>query len=112
MKISFTKLGPIAYAEIEIGNLTLICGENNTGKTYVTYGVYGFLAFWHSGFCFPLPDRVWAELKNTGIAKLDLEPYCKDPANMLRTACLEFRERLPRLFAAPQVSVQRNAGHG
>jgi hypothetical protein len=102
MKISFTKLGAIGHAEVEIGNLTLICGENNTGKTYVTYGVYGFLAFWHSGFRFPLPDRLWGELRNTGMAKVDLEPYVRDPADVLRAACLEFQERLPRVFAAPK----------
>lgn len=32
-------------AEFEIGDITLICGENNTGKTYVTYSLYGYLNF-------------------------------------------------------------------
>ena len=32
-------------AEFEIGDITLICGENNTGKTYATYSLYGYLDF-------------------------------------------------------------------
>ncbi|STP14186.1 Uncharacterized conserved protein [Helicobacter mustelae] len=32
-------------AEFEVGDLTLICGENNTGKTYATYSLYGYLDF-------------------------------------------------------------------
>lgn len=32
-------------AEFEVGDLTLICGENNTGKTYATYSLYGYLDY-------------------------------------------------------------------
>lgn len=32
-------------AEFEVGDLTIICGENNTGKTYATYSLYGYLDF-------------------------------------------------------------------
>ena len=35
-------------AEFEVGDLTLICGENNTGKTYATYSLYGYLDFMRS----------------------------------------------------------------
>ncbi len=43
MIFEFKNLGTIKEAEIEMGNLTLICGKNNTGKTYLTYAVWGFL---------------------------------------------------------------------
>ena len=36
-------LGIIKQAEFSLGDLTIICGENNTGKTYITYALYGFL---------------------------------------------------------------------
>lgn len=35
-------------AEFEVGDLTIICGENNTGKTYATYSLYGYLDFMRS----------------------------------------------------------------
>ena len=48
MKFTFEKLGLLDYVEVELADLTLICGENNTGKTYVTYAIYGFLRSWRS----------------------------------------------------------------
>jgi predicted ATP-dependent endonuclease of OLD family len=41
MRFSFEHLGVVRRADIEIGNLTVLCGANNTGKTYITYAVWG-----------------------------------------------------------------------
>ena len=46
MKFIFKNLGPINEAELELGDLTIIAGRNNTGKTYVAYTLYGFLKRW------------------------------------------------------------------
>ena len=46
MKFVFKNLGPINEAELELGDLTIIAGRNNTGKTYVAYTLYGFLKIW------------------------------------------------------------------
>ena len=43
MKFIFKNLGPIHEAELELGDMTIIAGRNNTGKTYVAYTLYGFL---------------------------------------------------------------------
>ena len=43
MKFRFKNLGPVDEAELELGDLTIIAGRNNTGKTYLVYAVYGFL---------------------------------------------------------------------
>ena len=45
MKLSFSNIGKISNSKIELGKLTLLCGKNNTGKTYLTYSIYGFLKF-------------------------------------------------------------------
>ena len=39
----FKKIGPVKNAEMELGDLTVIAGHNNTGKTYIAYTLYGFL---------------------------------------------------------------------
>lgn len=39
----FENIGPVKKAELELGNLTVIAGRNNTGKTYLVYTMYGFL---------------------------------------------------------------------
>ncbi|EAJ6191687.1 ATP-binding protein, partial [Campylobacter lari] len=45
MKVKLKNIGMLDEAEFEVGNITLICGENNTGKTYATYSLYGYLDF-------------------------------------------------------------------
>ena len=42
----FKNIGPIKDAELELGDLTIIAGRNNTGKTYLVYTLYGFLTSW------------------------------------------------------------------
>lgn len=43
LKAKFKNLGPIKDAEIELNDLTIIAGKNNSGKTYISYAIYGFL---------------------------------------------------------------------
>lgn len=43
MYFEIENIGAIKHANIELGKLTVICGKNNTGKTYITYSIYGFL---------------------------------------------------------------------
>ena len=42
----FKNVGPVKDAEVELGDLTIIAGRNNTGKTYIVYTLYGFLKTW------------------------------------------------------------------
>jgi hypothetical protein len=38
--IEFKNLGPIAEASFELNRLTIICGKNGVGKTYLSYAYY------------------------------------------------------------------------
>ena len=42
-KFQFRNIGPVKDAELELGDLTIIAGRNNTGKTYIAYTLYAFL---------------------------------------------------------------------
>lgn len=44
MKLQLKKLGVLNSGEIELGDFTIVCGQNNTGKTYATYAIYGLLS--------------------------------------------------------------------
>ena len=48
LTFTFSNIGPIKAAELELGDLTVIAGRNNTGKTYLVYTLYGFLKTWES----------------------------------------------------------------
>lgn len=43
MKFTFQDFGNIKKGNVELGDLTLICGPNNVGKTYINYAIYGLL---------------------------------------------------------------------
>ena len=46
MKFRFRNIGPVKEADLQLGDLTIIAGRNNTGKTYLAYTLYGFLKLW------------------------------------------------------------------
>ena len=46
IKFRFRNVGPVEDAALELGDLTVIAGRNNTGKTYIVYSLYGFLKMW------------------------------------------------------------------
>ena len=46
IKITFENIGPITKADLELGQITVIVGENNVGKSFVLKSVYSvFKAF-------------------------------------------------------------------
>ena len=44
--VRFERIGPISEAKLTLGDLTIIAGRNNTGKTYLAYALYGLLKHW------------------------------------------------------------------
>jgi AAA15 family ATPase/GTPase len=94
MKFTFEHLGTIDYAEVELGEFTIICGENNTGKTYITYAIYGFLKFWHeASFLQCLPQETRTSLWQTGSASISI-------AEVIEASVSSYVETLPSIFAA------------
>lgn len=41
--VSFNKFGYVENGEVDLNKLTILTGENNTGKTYVSYAIYGLI---------------------------------------------------------------------
>lgn len=74
MKFRIENLGRLDKAELEVADLTVICGENSTGKTYATYAFYGFLRMWANGPMSPHPVALSAAhaLPQTGVQRVDL----------------------------------------
>lgn len=99
MKIKIKNLGPLKQAEFELGDLTIICGENNTGKTYATYALYGFLHFWRRAISFSIPDRVIDQLLHEGTASIEISRFLETRHRILSEACREYLKRFPVVFA-------------
>ncbi len=71
MKFRLENIASIKKAEIEIGNFNVLFGNNNTGKTFVTYALYGFLKETNILPILKIIDFI-AFLKNNKEYKLDI----------------------------------------
>lgn len=100
MKISIKNLGAIKQAEFTLGELTIICGGNNTGKTYATYALFGFLSFWRDAFSIKVPDGDVRRLLNEGSVDLVIQDYIDDAQSILKKGCAAFTKQLPHVFAS------------
>jgi len=101
MKISIKNLDTIKQAEFTLGELTIICGDNNTGKTYTTYALFGFMSFWRDVFSIKVPDKDVQCLLNEGNIDLDLKVYVGKASTILKNGCRVFTEQLSHIFASP-----------
>ena len=100
MKIIIENIGVFKYAEYDIAELTIICGKNNTGKTYATYCLYGFLDYFIRGYNINVPQEQVQKLVNDGTLTISLDFTPKQIDKYLQDACKRFLKYLPRIFAA------------
>ncbi|OIR24925.1 AAA family ATPase [Bathymodiolus thermophilus thioautotrophic gill symbiont] len=103
MKIKLKNLGIIKQAEFEIGDLTVICGKNNTGKTYTTYALFGFLEQINDFLKIDIEDFYINDLLQNGSISIDLTPYTATKINeILQTACQKYSKQLADVFASKE----------
>lgn len=105
MKFEFEKLGLLDKAEIKLSDLTIICGENNTGKTYATYAVYGFLRSWRQLLWRVMIDEISTMEKSSDKYKINLESLFGGRINEYLTKLGDsFKDILHDVFAAKEES--------
>ena len=100
MKISVENLGVLKQAEFELGELTLICGRNNTGKTYATYALFGFLWRWKRLLKVDIPDQTLDALLSDGVTRVDVASYVTEADAILERGCRTYARQLARIFAS------------
>lgn len=101
MKIEFQNLGPLHKCRVELGDLTIVTGHNNTGKTYVTYGVFGLLAGWRYWVRTPSFSAIVPELLSRGTATVDLQSFAASNFRQHLTKLAHtYKENLSRVLAA------------
>ncbi|MEA5619994.1 AAA family ATPase [Cronbergia sp. UHCC 0137] len=100
MKIKVKHLGALREAEFTLGDLTIICGGNNTGKTYATYALFGFLYTWRKMLSIQVnPDKI-EQLLFEGVIRLDIQEYIDKSEQIVIQACEMYTQELPKIFAA------------
>jgi predicted ATPase len=99
MKIAIKNLGAIKQAEFTLGEFTIICGSNNTGKTYATHATYGFLDYLRSNAEFPVEREMIDKLYYEGSIQIPLLPYIKNLQKHLDIAAKQYSKIMFRVFA-------------
>lgn len=102
MKFQFTHLGAIDKATIELAPLTVICGLNNTGKTYATYAIYALLATWPQLIDWEIDPADMAQLLTNGAISIDLdEKFVKRWPEIKEQSSRNWLSYLPKALGAP-----------
>ena len=107
LTVRLKNIGILKQAEFSLGDLTIICGENNTGKTYTAYTLYGFLQSWRKFIRFPI-NNAQIQQARTEPVKIDLPQATND---MLAEACKKYTEQLDKIFAASEGTFQNSEFH-
>ena len=108
MKIHLKNLGILKQAEFSLGDLTIICGKNNTGKTYATYALYGFLNSWRKLIFFAGLDTQRQSLLTDGVLKIGLGEYVEKADRLLADMYARYTNQLDRIFAASEGQFSRS----
>lgn len=85
-----------------LGELTIICGVNNTGKTYATYALFGFLSFWRDAFSIEVSNKEVQKLLIEGNIELDINDYVSKTAKIMKRACASYSKQLAHVFASSE----------
>ena len=102
LKIWVKNLGILKHAEFSLGDLTIFCGENGTGKTDAMTALYGFLRNWRRFVQVPVSDAQLQRLLTDGVLKIDLAQYVNTDTQTLAAACENYTAQLGIVFAAPK----------
>ncbi|MGI6783465.1 MAG: AAA family ATPase [Aminivibrio sp.] len=102
MRIRIKNLGVIKQAEFSLGDLTIICGKNNSGKTYAMHAAYGFFDFLNVTPVFPVDPGALDRLYKEGSIIVPLEPYLENLNEYLDKAAENYSAALFRVFAGSE----------
>lgn len=100
MKVKVKNLGALKQAEFTLGDFTIICGYNNTGKTYATYALFGFLYTWRKVFPININHDKISELITNGVTRIDIEEYIQQVDQIVSQGCEAYSQELAQIFAA------------
>ncbi|MEN9864609.1 MAG: hypothetical protein RL748_199 [Pseudomonadota bacterium] len=113
MRFAIRKLGTVTKGELTLKPLTLLCGGNNTGKTWAMYAMYGFLQQLPILALNPaqLGLAEWdQQLHANGVLSFDLAAWVQEyRTQIIQTIHDAMKLRLPEIFSGnPALFEQSN----
>ena len=120
MRFVFRNLGPITEATLELGDFTIISGRNNSGKTFISYALYGFMKKFNDVVLSDPLDEFFDSLFQEKVSmpsheigdylglydhiewEVDVNALAEQQTRLIKEVSREFSENeLHRVFAAP-----------
>lgn len=111
MKITILNTGVLRQADFEVGDLTVICGKNNTGKTYATYALYGFLKTWKHLIQIEIKWPEIEALVGQNAIKIDLDKIWTARKKIVDKACKSYSDILDKIFASEESKFKNSEFH-
>ncbi len=108
LTVRLKNIGILKQAEFSLGDLTIICGENNTGKTYTAYALYGFLESWRKSIPITISDDQIQHLFTERVLKIGLT---RTGGWILADACKNYTKQLDGIFAASEGTFRNSEFH-
>ena len=103
MKITFQDLGALACGELSLRPFTIIAGANNSGKTYVSYSLWGFLQLWGNFVSFSsLRKEIVKALLDKGEIEIPNAKLVEHAKKALATACEDYSRSIHRVLAGTE----------
>lgn len=93
MIFKFENLGFIDKGTLELGDLTVICGPNNVGKSYISYAIYGWLLESRNFTNFNISDNLVAQLLENGHITIDLSTYSEELPHYIKDISNNFKKK-------------------
>ena len=113
MRFAIKKLGTVATGELTLKPLTLLCGGNNTGKTWAMYAMYGFLQQLPISVLNPeqLGLAEWDQkLHADGAISFDLAAWVQQyRTQIIQTLHGAMKLRLPEIFSGNPALFEQSA---
>ena len=102
LTFKFKNFGYLEKGDIKLSNLTIICGKNNVGKTYINYGIYGFMKSALSNIRFIEKEKEIENLKKDGFLKINLKQYESKIQKNISKVSKEYTTILHNFFATEE----------
>ncbi len=102
MKFKVKNLGPIKQAEFSLADLTTISGMNNTGKTYVTHAVFGFLDYFEHQFQPHVSNENFATLLQDGKLTINLRDVHERRNEIAAEAATQYSKEIADIFGSSE----------
>lgn len=99
MKFSFENFGFIDHGTLELGDLTVICGPNNVGKTYLSHAVHGLVLEASKFVDFAIADELIDKLYKDGVITIDLSAYSDSLPCYLESISKTFTSKIASFFS-------------